>query len=48
MQLFIATVIKGVYEYIKFTDEEQDDVNFEADFVDKVINKGKTTTSNIF
>lgn len=48
MQLYITTVIKGVNEYIKFSDEEQDNENFEAEFVDKVISKGKNTTSSIF
>lgn len=48
MLLFLTTVINGVNAYIKFTDEEQDDENFEAEFVDKVITKGKKTTFSIF
>lgn len=44
--LFITTLIKGVYRYVKYTPEEQDDQNLQENFVQNFIVRGKFTECN--
>lgn len=39
--LFISTLIKGVFRYVKYSEEEQDAEDFEEIFVQDFIGKGK-------
>lgn len=38
--IFIATIIKGVSRYVKFTEQEQDAEDFEEKFTENLIDKG--------
>lgn len=44
--LFITTLIKGVYRYVKYNPEEQDDQNLQENFVQNFIVRGKFTECN--
>lgn len=39
--LFITTLIKGVFRYVKYTPEEQEVENFQENFVSDFIERGK-------
>lgn len=43
--IFITTLLKGVFRYVKYTDEEQDVEHFEENFVQDFISKGKFTVT---